>query len=305
MGRPRTSAASAVRAARRSRPREQTPARLVRSRRARRSGAPRCSEPMLERRIAPLPRRTRAAPRTDACAARASRVTSRRTWPFAELRRACRGGRRPARSRRPRLRARGGVRRRACSRSPEPAARAGARGEPALAARRARSLARSPPAARRRLRRPRSRTRAVRQAARAASSASSELGGDPRGLEQRLAVGGIAGLALSLAEPDQRLATLGGCRRSPVSSTASVNSFSASAGARLCSACRPALQRVVGSLRLVHRHRCEPPVKRELPEMLDRARSRRAARALGRRAGAGAPGGSRRGPSYNVWLMSA
>ena len=36
-----------------------------------------------------------------------------------------------------------------------------------------------------------------------------EGGGDPRGLEQRLAVGGVAGLALRLADPDQRLTASG------------------------------------------------------------------------------------------------
>ena len=52
-------------------------------------------------------------------------------------------------------------------------------------------------------------TAAVRQRRLRGELGVLEGGGDPRGLEQRLAVGGIAGLALGFAEPDQRLTTLG------------------------------------------------------------------------------------------------
>ena len=123
-----------------------------------------------------------------------------------------------------------------------------------------------------------------------------QRGRDPRSLEQRLAVGGGAGLKLGLAEPDQRLAPLAAVARSRVARPRRRTASPPRSAPRLLERTLPGAQGVVSRLGPVDRRPW--PAASATPARRD-ARpgpARRAPPAPRRRADASAPAGSHPGP---------
>ncbi len=96
-----------------------------------------------------------------------------------------------------------------------------------------------------------------------------ENGGDPGGLEQRLAVACVAGLALALAEPDQHLTALGAVGVAHQLDGVG-EQLHGLGGSEAVERAFPGAQGVVGCLGLVDRDCCEAPVQRELREAIAR-----------------------------------